>query len=159
MSDMLFVGSGESIPKPCCAGLITHPSGTQFITTANSIVKLNSRGNVVSFGLLTEPIAGLNFFGISIAPWDIIKGLIFGLATRFGVEPMFKAKSTKMSTGFKHGFAVGGLLGGLESVLDQTAFIIDQGVTDYTTLTHEIFQGILLQGGIAGLTNALLTKV
>ena len=159
MSDMLFVGSGESVPKPCCMGLITHPSGTQFITSTNNVVGLNSLGNVISLGFWTDPIAGVNFFGIFVTPIDIIKGVIFGVATRFGVERMFKAKNTKMSTGFKNGFVVGGLIGGAEAVIDAAIAPIDAGVTDYTQLTHEIFQSILLQGGIAGITNALLTKV
>lgn len=159
MSDMLFVGSGESIPKPCCAGLITHPSGTQFITSTNNVVGLSSQGNVVSLGFWTDPIAGVNFFGIAVTPIDIIKGVVFGLATRFAVQPLLKApKPTKMSVGFKNGFVVGGLIGGAEAVMDTVGAYADAGITDYSRLTNDVFS-ILLQGGIAGLTNALLTKV
>ena len=160
MSDMLFVGSGESVPcKPCVRGLIDHPSGTQFITSTNKVVGLSYQGTIVSLGFWTDPIAGIDFFGVAVTPIDIVKGIVFGIATRFAVQPLLKVeKPRKMSTGFKNGFIVGGLIGGAESMMDTMGAYADAGITDYSRLTGDVFS-ILLQGGIAGITNALLTKV
>lgn len=145
--DFLLVGFGDVFPsKPCVK---------QFLTVGNTLATLDSNGRVISASILTDPIFNLGN-GISLTPWDVIKGVIFGFLTKFGVERIFDAKAKTMGGGFRNGFVVGGLVGGLEKVVDE-AELFTEGAQAPEPLAHAIFQGVLVQGGIAGLVNALLT--
>lgn len=152
--NLLFVGGTTDCPLK---GL---GATQQNLVVGDTLVKLSGGQATLKIPLLRDPIFNLGN-GIYVNTWDIIKGVIFGVLTKFGVEPMFKSKSKKSKDAFKNGFVVGGAIGGLESAMDGVESVVHDTteglVPDTTDLTHNLFQGVLVQGAVAGLTNALLT--
>lgn len=92
--------------------------------------------------------------GISFAPVDLFKGIIFGLVSKLVCDGL--DVSIKDATdGFLKGFVLSGIMGGLEDFVDSitgTALNFPQGGIPPGTesIIHEIFQSILLQGIIGG---------
>lgn len=156
-NDYLMVGGPVNCPH---AG---ENAVKQIMIAGAGYATLNGQGRVLSFGA-TDVLYQRLFdfgYGIYMAPWDIIKGVIYGVGTK-GVEMLFKYKDRSLAKSFRNGFVTGGLLGGTEKVLDRSMELASgqtmyQGETTANALQHETFQGVLVQGGIAGLVNLLLT--
>ncbi|MFQ5621625.1 MAG: hypothetical protein ACE5FT_07360, partial [Candidatus Nanoarchaeia archaeon] len=97
--------------------------------------------------------------GLFFSPWDIIKGIVLGVITK-GAEKAMDVKYNrkgKYTKALRNGFIVGGVAGGFEGIVDNVAFLINGRAIEIRDITHEAFQGILIQGLIAGLTNVALT--
>jgi len=92
--------------------------------------------------------------GISFAPIDLLKGVIAGLAS-YSIFLLTEINIKDVADAFLKGFALSGIMGGLEDVMDgltATALNYPQGGLQPGTYTiiHEIFQSMLLQGLIGG---------
>lgn len=147
--DILFVGGTTDCP------LRGVGATEQSLVVGNKVVRV-AGGQAVTLGLISDNFIDFGY-GISLSIKDVLKGIVLGVLTKVGIEPMFKAKARKAKTAFKNGFIVGGVVGGLEDVIDAGVGVVENEPMDVTPLTKELFQSILVQGGIAGLTNALLT--
>lgn len=101
--------------------------------------------------------------GISFAPWDIIKGLAIGLAT-YGISDWIGITFKDDADAIKKGFVVGGVIGGLEELLDAAFSVMlgtrwGCGTGTMEGIIHELFQSVFLNGLISGLAVVALRKI
>lgn len=101
--------------------------------------------------------------GIFFTPWDIIKGILFGVAS-YGVCEYMGIPIEKTKDAFIKGFILGGYIGGLEEVLDaiisnMVGENVGAGTPTIDSVVHELFQSMLLNGIIAGTIMALIKKI
>jgi len=92
--------------------------------------------------------------GLSIAPIDIIKGILFGI-TSYGICRLADINIKDVTDGFLKGFALGGVIGGLEDISDSTIgtllnYPLGGLAPGWETIVHELFQSMLMQGIISG---------
>ena len=92
--------------------------------------------------------------GISFAPVDIIKGISFGLAS-YGICRLADINIKDAMDGFLKGFALGGVIGGLEDISDSTIgtllnYPLGGLPPGWESIVHELFQSMLMQGIISG---------
>jgi len=101
--------------------------------------------------------------GISFSGWDIIKGIVLGLVT-YGVSDWLGIKFEDDVDALTKGFVAGGVIGGLEEVLDSAFSVMlgtrwGCGTGTIDSLVHELFQSVFLNGLLSGITVAALKRV